>query len=123
MDEIQIDFLTRKLIEDDLCCGDKSNDDCMHHIHKDSVYGDKNVSIRESEAILVIKRLQEQVCVSFSFLLPPYVPFLFDYFFLNCLSHRLRCWKWRDLLASKIWIVLLKWQRSRTYVPGISLKR
>ncbi|XP_062166470.1 kinesin-like protein KIN-7O isoform X1 [Alnus glutinosa] len=61
MDEIQIDFLTRKLIEADFCWVEKSNDYSMYHINKDSVNGDKNVSIRESEAILVIKRLQEQI--------------------------------------------------------------
>jgi hypothetical protein len=76
MDEIQIDFLTRKLIEADFCWVEKSNDYSMYHINKDSVNGDKNVSIRESEAILVIKRLQEQVYVNFFFLLTLYVPYL-----------------------------------------------
>jgi hypothetical protein len=41
----------------------------MYHINKDSATGDKNVSMRESEAILVIKRLQEQVYVNIYFLL------------------------------------------------------
>jgi activator of HSP90 ATPase len=69
MDEIQIDFLTRKLISVNFCSVEKSNDYSMYHINKDSATGDKNVSMRESEAILVIKLLQEQVYVNIYFLL------------------------------------------------------
>uniref|UniRef100_A0A7N2M351 Kinesin-like protein n=1 Tax=Quercus lobata TaxID=97700 RepID=A0A7N2M351_QUELO len=61
MSEIQIDCLTRKLAEADLFWGEKSNDYSLYYANKGTINGDKNDSLRESEAILVIKRLQEQI--------------------------------------------------------------
>ncbi|XP_075637404.1 kinesin-like protein KIN-7O isoform X3 [Castanea sativa] len=61
MSEIQIDCLTRKLAEADLFWGEKSNDYSLYYANKGTSNGDKNDSLRESEAILVIKRLQEQI--------------------------------------------------------------
>ncbi|GMY25980.1 kinesin-like protein KIN-7O isoform X2 [Fagus crenata] len=61
MSEIQIDCLSRKLAEADLFWSEKSNDYSMCYANKGTINGDKNFSLRESEAILVIKRLQEQI--------------------------------------------------------------
>ncbi|KAG6694403.1 hypothetical protein I3842_09G046800 [Carya illinoinensis] len=61
VNEIQIDCLIRKLVEADLLWGENSNNYSMHHVNQCTINGDKNVSLRESEAILVIKRLQEQI--------------------------------------------------------------
>ncbi|KAJ0043556.1 hypothetical protein Pint_18234 [Pistacia integerrima] len=61
MSEIQIDCLTRKLGEADLSCNMKFNDHSTHNVDKGTLYGDKSVNIRESEAILVIKQLQEKI--------------------------------------------------------------
>ncbi|KAG2687333.1 hypothetical protein I3760_09G046500 [Carya illinoinensis] len=61
VNEIQIDCLIRKLGEADLLWGENSNNYSMHHVNQCTINGDKNVSLRESEAILVIKRLQEQI--------------------------------------------------------------
>lgn len=43
------------------------NDYSTSCVNKSTINGDKNVSSRESEAILVIKRLQEHVILSFYF--------------------------------------------------------
>ncbi|KAL5812063.1 hypothetical protein ACOSQ3_027013 [Xanthoceras sorbifolium] len=59
--EINIDFLRRKLAESDLCYDVNCNDSSTHHVNKGTLYGDKNVSVRESEAIIVIKQLQEKI--------------------------------------------------------------
>ncbi|XP_031273912.1 kinesin-like protein KIN-7O [Pistacia vera] len=63
MSEIQIDYLTRKLGEADLSlsCNMKFNDHSTHNVDKGTLYGDKSVNIRELEAILVIKQLQEKI--------------------------------------------------------------
>ncbi|KAJ0098595.1 hypothetical protein Patl1_20895 [Pistacia atlantica] len=61
MSEIQIDYLTRKLGEADLSCNMKFNDRSTHNVDKGTLYGDKSVNIRELEAILVIKQLQEKI--------------------------------------------------------------
>ncbi|XP_041024589.1 kinesin-like protein KIN-7O isoform X2 [Juglans microcarpa x Juglans regia] len=61
VNEIQIDCLIRKLGEADLLWGENSKNYSMHHVNQCTINGDKNVSLRESEAILVIKRLQEQI--------------------------------------------------------------
>jgi centromeric protein E len=61
MSEIQNDCLSRKLAEADLFWSEKSNDYSMCYANKGTINGDKNFSLRESEAILVIKRLQEQI--------------------------------------------------------------
>lgn len=65
--EIQIDFLTRKLAEADMFSVDVRNDYSTSCVKKGAINVDKNVSLRQSEAILVIKRLQEQVVLSFFF--------------------------------------------------------
>lgn len=52
--EIRIDCLTRKLAEAN----------AAHYVTKSTTNGDRNVGTREAEAILVIKRLQEQVAES-----------------------------------------------------------
>ncbi|XP_050386560.1 kinesin-like protein KIN-7O isoform X2 [Argentina anserina] len=57
--EIQIDYLTRKLAEADLSSVDVCYDYPTSCVKKGTV--DKNISVRESEAIIVIKRLQEQI--------------------------------------------------------------
>nr|XP_011469371.1 PREDICTED: centromere-associated protein E isoform X2 [Fragaria vesca subsp. vesca] len=59
--EIQIDFLTRKLAEADMFSVDVHNDYSTSCVKKGAINVDKNVSLRQSEAILVIKRLQEQI--------------------------------------------------------------
>lgn len=59
--EIQIDFLTRKLAEADLICNLKCDDSSTYHVNESALYGDKNASIRESEANPVIKQLQEKI--------------------------------------------------------------
>lgn len=83
MSEIQIDCLSRKLAEADLFWSEKSNDYSMCYANKGTINGDKNFSLRESEAILVIKRLQEQVyfIFIFFFLLTFYIPVLFNFIF------------------------------------------
>lgn len=59
--EIQIDFLTRKVAEADLFRNLKCDDSSTYHVNESALYGDKNASIRGSEANLVIKQLQEKV--------------------------------------------------------------
>ncbi|KAH9649184.1 kinesin-like protein KIN-7O [Citrus sinensis] len=59
--EIQIDFLTRKLAEVDCFCNLKCDDSSTYYVNECAPYGDKNASIRESEANLVIKQLQEKI--------------------------------------------------------------
>ncbi|KAK9289712.1 hypothetical protein L1049_007871 [Liquidambar formosana] len=62
MSEIQIDCLARKLAEANLPLDMKYNDYSAHHLNVSAIiHGDKNISSRESEAILVIKQLQEQI--------------------------------------------------------------
>uniref|UniRef100_A0A0A0LHF6 Kinesin motor domain-containing protein n=1 Tax=Cucumis sativus TaxID=3659 RepID=A0A0A0LHF6_CUCSA len=51
MSDIKIDCLTRKLEEID----------DYYHVKRGDFNGDKHISLRESEAILVIKRLQERI--------------------------------------------------------------
>lgn len=60
--EMQIDYLTRQLAEVDLFQAVKNNDCPTYHGYKSTNCVEKNVSLRESEAILVIKQLQEKVC-------------------------------------------------------------
>lgn len=77
LSEIQIDFLTRKLAEADMFSVEICNDYSTSCVNKGTINGDKNVSSRESEAILVIKRLQEHVVLSFYFNI-----FLFLYIYI-----------------------------------------
>lgn len=65
--DIQIDCLTRQLAEAELYSSDKYNDFSTSHCYRSSNYADKNVSLRELEAIHVIKQLQEKVCFCFLF--------------------------------------------------------
>ncbi|KAL6124912.1 hypothetical protein ACLB2K_077420 [Fragaria x ananassa] len=65
--EIQNDFLTMKLAEADMFSVDVRNDYSTSCVKKGAINVDKKVSLRQSEAILVIKRLQEQVVLSFFF--------------------------------------------------------
>ncbi|XP_022747090.1 kinesin-like protein KIN-7O [Durio zibethinus] len=63
MSEIQIDCLMRKLVEADSFHNMKhseSNDYYAFHGNKTN-YADKNIGLRELEAILVIKQLQEKI--------------------------------------------------------------
>ncbi|KAL6272660.1 hypothetical protein ACE6H2_023352 [Prunus campanulata] len=61
LSEIQIDCLTRKLAEADMFSGAMYNDYFTSYLDNGTINGDNNISLRESEAILVIKRLQEQI--------------------------------------------------------------
>ncbi|XP_057506191.1 LOW QUALITY PROTEIN: kinesin-like protein KIN-7O [Actinidia eriantha] len=61
MSEIQIDYLTRKLAEADLYLDEKSNAYSTSHLNKSTIHNDATKSLRESEAILVIKQLQEKI--------------------------------------------------------------
>ncbi|KAA8517248.1 hypothetical protein F0562_017500 [Nyssa sinensis] len=61
MSDIQINFLTRKLAETDFYLDEKSNDYSTYHPSKGTIHGDATISSRESEAILVIKQLQEKI--------------------------------------------------------------
>ncbi|GAV72551.1 LOW QUALITY PROTEIN: Kinesin domain-containing protein [Cephalotus follicularis] len=57
--EIQINSLERKLVE-----GDLFHNECNEyftHVNKSTKNGDNHVSLRESEAILVIKQLQQKI--------------------------------------------------------------
>ncbi|XP_022147755.1 kinesin-like protein KIN-7O isoform X2 [Momordica charantia] len=62
MSDIKIDCLTRKLAEVDQSwdanCGDHSPN---YHVKRGDCNGDKHISLRESEAILITKRLQERI--------------------------------------------------------------
>lgn len=82
MSEIQIDCLTRKLAEADLFWGEKSNDYSLYYANKGTINGGKIDSLRESEAIFVIKRLQEQVYSIFWL----HSVFLFQLIFFSKLS-------------------------------------
>ena len=86
MSEIQIDCLSRKLAEADLFWSEKSNDYSMCYANKGTINGDKNFSLRESEAILVIKRLQEQVYFIFIFSFCLHFIFLFYLILFSKLS-------------------------------------
>ncbi|KAF2284436.1 hypothetical protein GH714_021858 [Hevea brasiliensis] len=59
--DIQIDCLTRQLTEAELYPSDKYNDCSASHCYRSSNYVDKNVSLRELEAIHVIKQLQQKI--------------------------------------------------------------
>ncbi|GFY98129.1 P-loop containing nucleoside triphosphate hydrolases superfamily protein [Actinidia rufa] len=61
MSEIQIDYLTRKLADADLYLDEKSNSYSTSHLNKSTIHNDATKSLRESEAILVIKQLQEKI--------------------------------------------------------------
>lgn len=64
MSEIQIDFLTRKLVD-----ADSYPDEKPSSLNRSAVLGDGAKCLRESEAILVIKQLQEKVrCFRFMLL-------------------------------------------------------
>ncbi|KAG5537103.1 hypothetical protein RHGRI_024518 [Rhododendron griersonianum] len=56
MSEIQIDFLTRKLVD-----ADSYPDEKPSSLNRSAVLGDGAKCLRESEAILVIKQLQEKI--------------------------------------------------------------
>ncbi|CBI30110.3 unnamed protein product, partial [Vitis vinifera] len=58
---IQFDFLTRKLAEADLFLDVKYDDHSTYNLSTGTITTDKNLSLRESEAIVVIKQLQEQI--------------------------------------------------------------
>lgn len=60
MSEIQIECLREQLVKENSLQSEETVD-CSDHANRISFKGDKNLSLRESEAILVIKRLQEQV--------------------------------------------------------------
>ncbi|THF97261.1 hypothetical protein TEA_008089 [Camellia sinensis var. sinensis] len=61
MSEIEVDSLTRKLAEADLCLHEKCNAYSTYHLDKSTIHRDATKSLRESEAILVIKQLQEKI--------------------------------------------------------------
>ncbi|XVE60984.1 hypothetical protein DITRI_Ditri06bG0004400 [Diplodiscus trichospermus] len=64
MSDIQIDCLIRKLFEADSLRNIKhseSNDHSAFHANKTNYWYDKNIGMREFEAILVIKQLQEKI--------------------------------------------------------------
>ncbi|KAJ1384696.1 hypothetical protein SESBI_42319 [Sesbania bispinosa] len=62
LSEIQIESLRKQLIEADFHHSTESID-CLNCANDFNLNGDKNGSFRQSEAILVIKRLQEQIKV------------------------------------------------------------
>lgn len=66
MSEIKIESLKKQLIEENFLLSTESIEYLNSSAHNVNFNGDKNLCFRESEAILVIKRLQEQV---FHFLL------------------------------------------------------
>ncbi|XP_059646136.1 kinesin-like protein KIN-7O isoform X2 [Cornus florida] len=59
--EVQIDYLTRKLSEADFGLDETCKDHSTYHPNKITTHGDTNISLRDSEAILVIKQLQEKI--------------------------------------------------------------
>lgn len=63
MSDIQIDCLMRKLVEDESLHNMKHCESSDHSafLANKINYADKNIGLRESEAILVIKQLQEKV--------------------------------------------------------------
>lgn len=67
--EIQIESLRKQLIEETSlqCLHSKESIDSLNYAHSGSLNADKNVNFRESDAILVIKRLQDQVLFCFPF--------------------------------------------------------
>ena len=79
INEIQFDFLTRKLAETDLFLDVKYDVHSTFNLSESTIATDKNLSLRESEAIVVIKQLQEQV---FSFLLILFLGFMCIYMHL-----------------------------------------
>ncbi|TKY58157.1 Centromere-associated protein E [Spatholobus suberectus] len=62
INEIQIESLRKQLIEA-ISLHSKESIDSLNYAHSGSLNVDKNVNFRESDAILVIKRLQEQIRV------------------------------------------------------------
>jgi len=72
--EIHIDYLARKLADADVYVNEKSDDFFTDHNNRSTIHLDTTISFRESEAILVIKQLQEKV--SFFF---PYLVFSFNF--------------------------------------------
>ncbi|XP_050228609.1 kinesin-like protein KIN-7O isoform X2 [Mercurialis annua] len=61
LSEVQIDFLTRQLAEADLYKSANCNTRTTCNCFRDSNYVDKDATLRESEAISVIKHLQEKI--------------------------------------------------------------
>ncbi|KAL6498525.1 hypothetical protein OROHE_026622 [Orobanche hederae] len=62
MSDIQIDYLTRKLAEADLVVDDKSRECSVQNISSLS-HADGTRSFRDSDALLVIKQLQEKIAI------------------------------------------------------------
>ncbi|KAL6555341.1 hypothetical protein OROGR_006599 [Orobanche gracilis] len=60
--DIQIDYLTRKLAESDLVVDDKSRECSVQNISSLS-HADGTRSFRDSDALLVIKQLQEKIAI------------------------------------------------------------
>ncbi|XP_004497885.1 kinesin-like protein KIN-7O isoform X2 [Cicer arietinum] len=63
MSEIKIESLKKQLIEENFLLSTESIEYLNSSAHNVNFNGDKNLCFRESEAILVIKRLQEQIKV------------------------------------------------------------
>lgn len=80
MSEIQIDCLTRNLGEADLSYNMKLNDCSIYSVDKSTPSGDESVNTKESEAILVVKQLQEKVFIILSI---SYFSGFFSSFLLN----------------------------------------
>ncbi|KAF7819101.1 kinesin-like protein KIN-7O isoform X2 [Senna tora] len=60
MSQIQIECLREQLVKaNSLHC--EESEDCSNYVNRITFNGDENVSLREQEAILIIKRLQEQI--------------------------------------------------------------
>ncbi|KAK6149072.1 hypothetical protein DH2020_016597 [Rehmannia glutinosa] len=62
MSDIQIDYLTRKLAMADLVVDEKCRECNAHNVNSSS-HADGNRSLRDSDAILVIKQLQEKIAI------------------------------------------------------------
>ena len=102
--DLKISYLTRRLEEAGLCVDNTADDSTIHT--------NKNERLDESEAILVIKELQEKVySVRKSFDIAFFgdeaklVSAAHVYVYL-CFSCRLTCLRWISLQASKIWMTL-----------------
>ncbi|CAI9764381.1 unnamed protein product [Fraxinus pennsylvanica] len=91
MSDIKIDYLTRMLAEADLYVDGKYKDSTTRSTNDISL-PDENKSLRESDAILVIKQLQEKVYLSIA---------LLSYVFLEHFSISLKVTFLEDKLSQR----------------------
>jgi len=84
--DIQLESLRKQLI-DSISLHPKESVESLSYAYNGSLNVEKNANFRESDAILVIKRLQEQVLFSFPF----------SHFFLSIIPSLFNFWSFKKI--------------------------